>query len=112
MLTSIDQETGRPRSALDAAVHAVPLRELDELFNCGHGAVFTNQGTKELEISVIVSRGHRKRGAAVSVLRRVKSPITLAATLLKKGDEEDAGRAQGHVHISGPECERLVGVEA
>jgi len=108
-LTSIDQETGHPRSALDAAVHAVSLLELDELFNCGHGAVFTNQGTNELEASVMVSRGHRKRGAAVSMLRRVKSPITLAATLLKKGDEEGAGGAQGHVHISGPECERLAG---
>jgi len=108
-LTSTDQETGRPRTALDAAVHAVSLLELDPLFNCGHGAVFTNQGTNELEASVMVSRGHRKRGAAVSMLRRVKSPITLAATLLKKGDEEDAGGAQGHVHISGPECERLAG---
>lgn len=57
----------------------------------------------------MVSRGFRKRGCAVSTITRVKSPITLAAEMLKRGNEPDAGGAQGHVHISGAECERLAG---
>ena len=39
-------------SALDAATHAVSLFEDCELFNCGKGAVFTRDGTIELESSV------------------------------------------------------------
>lgn len=39
-------------SALDAATHAVRLFEDCELFNCGKGAVFTRDGTIELEASV------------------------------------------------------------
>lgn len=39
-------------SALDAATHAVTLFEDCELFNCGKGAVFTRDGTIELEASV------------------------------------------------------------
>ena len=39
-------------SALDAATHAVALFEDCELFNCGKGAVFTRDGTIELEASV------------------------------------------------------------
>src|SRR5690242_13706048 len=49
-------------TALDVAVHAVALLEDDPLFNCGKGAVFTRAGTNELEASVMVSRGYRKRG--------------------------------------------------
>jgi L-asparaginase len=96
-----------PASAIDAAAYAVSLLELDGLFNCAHGAVFTKDGTNELEASIMVSRGYKKRGAAVSMLKHVKSPITLAKELLKMGEHEDNGGAQGHVHISGPEAERL-----
>ena len=39
-------------SALDAATHAVVLFEDCKLFNCGKGAVFTRDGTIELEASV------------------------------------------------------------
>ena len=40
-------------------------------------------------------------------MTRVKSPITLAAEMLRRGNDADAGGAQGHVHVSGAECERL-----
>ncbi|KAL9099325.1 MAG: hypothetical protein Q9187_009513, partial [Circinaria calcarea] len=49
-------------TALDAATHAITLLENNPLFNCARGAVFTRTGTIELEASVMVSRGFRKRG--------------------------------------------------
>ena len=81
----------------------------------------------------MVSRGYRKRGVGVSLVRKVKSPVELAAEVLRKGeegapsdgggwcgvvegvdDEESGGGggvggggAQGHVHLSGKEVEKL-----
>ena len=109
-------------SALTAATTAVSQLEECALFNCGHGAVFTRAGTIELEASVMVSRGYKKRGAAVSLLKHVRNPILFVKEVLERGEddlepetgmleEEHAERetvsAQGHVHISGPEAERL-----
>lgn len=98
---------GQHASALDTVVHAVQQLELNPLFNAGRGAVFTRRGANELEASVMVSRGRHKRGAAVSLIKSVKSPITLAAEILKRGDAPDNGGAQTHVHISGPSAEQL-----
>ena len=56
-------------TALDVAVHAVSLLEDDPLFNCGKGAVFTRAGTNELEASVMVSKGYKKRGVGCMLLR-------------------------------------------
>lgn len=39
-------------TALSAATHAVAALEDCQLFNCGKGAVFTRDGTIELEASV------------------------------------------------------------
>lgn len=94
-------------TAIDAAVHAVSLLESDPLFNCGIGAVFTRAGTIELEASVMVSQGMNKRGAGVSLIKHVRSPISLAAELLKRGQESSGGGAQGHVQISGATAEEL-----
>lgn len=46
------QMLGKGATALDAATHAVRLLEDCPLFNCGKGAVFTRDGTIELEASV------------------------------------------------------------
>jgi L-asparaginase len=70
------------------ATHAVTLLEDNPLFNSGHGAVFTRDGTNELEASVMVSRGHLKRGVGVSGLRHVRNPILLARAVLEKGDTD------------------------
>jgi len=94
-------------TALDAAVHAVELLQLDPLFNAGHGAVFDRSGHVDLEASVMLSKGSRKRGAAVSMVQHVKSPIGLAREILLRGKEEDGGGAQKHVHISGASVEEL-----
>lgn len=97
-------------SALDAATHAVSLLENNALFNSGHGAVFTRDGTIELEASVMVSRGYRKRGVGVMKVRRVKNPILLAKEMLIRGERDDGGGAQGHCQLEGETCDRL-GVE-
>src|ERR1700760_3533492 len=88
--------------ALDVAVHAVSLLEDDPLFNCGKGAVFTRAGTNELEASVMVSNGYRKRGIGCMLLKHVKNPIRLAREMLVKG-EQDENAAGGHCPLSGEE---------
>lgn len=110
-------------SALDAAVHAVLQLEDNPLFNAGRGAVFTRDGLNELEASVMVSRGHAKRGVGVTGLRHVRNPILLARAMLEHGDadlggsslggpKDDDGRldvpsAQGHTLLHGPAAEQL-----
>ncbi|MCJ1254210.1 hypothetical protein MMC24_002024 [Lignoscripta atroalba] len=119
--TSLLLSRGTP--ALDAATNAVTHLENNPLFNCGKGAVFTRSGTIELEASVMVSRGYRKRGCAVSLVKRVKSPVALAREMLVRGDLGDgggggngggdgdpaggSGGAQGHCHLSGVVVEGL-----
>ena len=90
-------------------MHCVQLLEDDTLFNSGKGAVFNLEGQIELEASIMVSRGYKKRGAAVSMLRHVKSPIGLAAEMLKHGEVDlvQGGGAQGHSHVSGAGAEDL-----
>ncbi|KAL7622430.1 hypothetical protein AAE478_007935 [Parahypoxylon ruwenzoriense] len=75
-------------SALDIATYAVTQLENNPLFNSGHGAVFTRDGTNELDASVMVSRGRAKRGVGVTGLRRVKNPILLAKAMLEHGDQD------------------------
>ncbi|KAH8170811.1 asparaginase domain-containing protein [Sarocladium implicatum] len=108
-------------SALMIATHAVVQLEDNPLFNSGHGSVFTRDGINELEASVMVSRGHRKRGVGVTGLRHVRNPILLARKMLEHGDEDlmpqilnvrasaalDIPSAQGHTLLHGPAAEQL-----
>lgn len=98
MTTPLTSPTSSPLlpSALETATYAVTLLEDNPLFNSGHGAVFTRDGTNELEASVMVSRGFAKRGVGVTGLRRVRNPILLARTILEHGDEDLGGRDTGH----------------
>lgn len=100
----------RPNAtALDIATHAVTQLENNPLFNAGHGAVFTRAGSIELESSVMVSRGYRKRGVGVMGITAVKHPILLAKEMLIRGDDDDGqgGGAQGHCQLTGDICEDL-----
>lgn len=94
-------------NALDIATHAVTLLEKNPLFNAGVGAVYTTEGTHELEASVMVSKGYRKRGVGVMKVRHVKSPILLAKEMLKRGEDAKGGGAQGHCQLEGETCDRL-----
>ena len=75
-------------TALDIATYAVSLLENNGLFNSGHGAVYTTGGTHELEASVMVSRGFRKRGVGVMGVKKAKNPIKLAREMLIRGRGE------------------------
>ncbi|GAB1742943.1 hypothetical protein NU219Hw_g8645t1 [Hortaea werneckii] len=96
-------------SALDVAASAVRDLENNPLFNSGHGAVFTTQGTHELEASIMCSDfgRYRKRGVGVMKVRRVRNPILLAKEMLERGNADDGGGAQGHVQLEGETCEDL-----
>jgi L-asparaginase len=94
-------------TALDVATHAVTLLEDNPLFNCGKGAVFTRAGTVELESSIMVSNGYRKRGVGCMTLKTVKNPIKLAREMLVKGEQTDGGGGQGHSQLSGEYLEKL-----
>ena len=94
-------------TALDIATATVTQLENNPLFNAGRGAVFTRNGTIELEASVMVSRGYRKRGVGVMGVTRVRNPILLAKEMLMRGEEEDGGGAQGHCQLTGDVCEDL-----
>ena len=94
-------------SALDTATHAVSLLENNPLFNSGHGAVYTTAGTIELEASVMVSRGYRKRGVGVMKVTRIRNPILLAKEMLVQGERDDGGGAHGHCQLEGETCDRL-----
>lgn len=108
-------------SALAVATYAVEQLENIPLFNSGHGSVFTRDGINELEASVMVSRGYRKRGVGITGLRRVRNPIKLARKMLEHGDEDlamhpsacpgsdrlDIPSAQGHTLLHGAAAEQL-----
>ncbi|KAH6685079.1 L-asparaginase [Plectosphaerella plurivora] len=106
---------GRLPSALQTATFAVCLLEDEPLFNSGRGAVFTRDGINELEASVMVSRGYKKRAVGVSGIRSVKNPILLASKMLEAGEKDleassaasgpvaDIPSAQGHGHLHGQE---------
>ncbi|KAL7941214.1 nucleophile aminohydrolase [Trichoderma barbatum] len=124
-----NEKHARQPSALEIATHAVTQLEDNPLFNSGHGAVFTRDGINELEASVMVSRGHKKRGVGVMGLRRVRNPILLARKMLEHGEQDlapagsapstsslldadgsgslNVPSAQGHTQLHGQTAEQL-----
>ncbi|KAL0944681.1 isoaspartyl peptidase/L-asparaginase [Colletotrichum truncatum] len=78
-------------TALETATHAETLLENKLLFNSGHGAVFTRDGINELEASVMVLRGFKKRGVGVAGVRHVRDPVLLAKALLEHGEKDLGG---------------------
>lgn len=94
-------------TALDVATFAVSLLENDTLYNSGKGAVFTREGKNELECSIMISNGYRKRGVGCSMLQHVKNPIKLARELLKRGEEDGGDGSQDHCQYTGTFVEGL-----
>ncbi|KAF2009502.1 N-terminal nucleophile aminohydrolase [Aaosphaeria arxii CBS 175.79] len=107
ILSSANALLSKPgATALDVATHAVSLLEDDPLYNSGKGAVFTRAGTNELECSIMVSNGYRKRGVGCMMLSHVKNPIKLAREVLVRGEEADGGGAKDHCQYAGEFIER------
>jgi L-asparaginase / beta-aspartyl-peptidase len=69
-------------SSLDAVQAAVVVLEDSPHFNAGKGAVFTHQGTNELD-AAIMDGGTRMAGAVAGV-KRIKNPIRLARLVMEK----------------------------
>lgn len=68
-------------SALDVVTEAVRQLEACPLFNAGVGAVFTHEGTHELDASVI--DGRTREAGAVAGVRRVRHPVLAARSVLE-----------------------------
>eukprot|EP00667_Euglena_gracilis_P013797 EG_transcript_14256 len=69
-------------TALDAVEATVCYLEDDELFNAGRGAVFTLEGTHELDASIM--EGSTLRCGAVAGVTTVRNPIALARRVMEQ----------------------------
>ena len=67
-------------SALDAVEAAITTLESDTLFNAARGAVLTSQNTVELDASIM--DGRTRNAGALTGVKTVKHPITLARTIM------------------------------
>jgi L-asparaginase len=121
--SSFPLSTASSTSALDTVTFAVTQLENNPLFNSGHGAVFTRDGVNELEASIMVSKGKKKRGVGIMGLQHVKNPIVLAREMLLQGEKDleggngehrgpmtldaAAGGAQGHCQLYKYSAEKL-----
>ncbi len=81
-------------SAIDAVEKAVSILEDSPLFNAGKGAVFTAQGTHEMDASIM--DGKTLNAGAVSAISGVKNPVELARKVMEKSS---------HVFLSGKGAE-------
>src|SRR6185295_18094381 len=69
-------------TSLDAVEKVVRFLEDDPLFNAGKGAVYTHEGTHELDAAVM--DGRDLSCGSVAGLKTVKNPITLARLVKEK----------------------------
>lgn len=69
-------------SSLDAIQASIVILEDSAFFNAGKGAVFTRDGTNELDASIM--EGATKNAGAVAGVKSVKNPIKLARAVMEK----------------------------
>jgi beta-aspartyl-peptidase (threonine type) len=81
-------------SSLDGVVAAIRVMEDSPLFNAGKGAVFTSEGTNELDAAIM--DGKTLMAGAVAGVKRVRSPVTLARAVMEQSP---------HVMMSGAGAE-------
>lgn len=70
--------------AMDAIKAAIIIMEDSPLFNAGKGAVFTWDGTNELDASIM--DGRDRSAGAVAGVKTVKNPILLADTVRRESE--------------------------
>jgi L-asparaginase / beta-aspartyl-peptidase len=68
--------------SLDAVEAVIRMMEDSPLFNAGKGAVFTSEGTNELDSSIM--DGATLKAGAVAGVKRIKNPISLARLVMEK----------------------------
>jgi len=88
----------RGDSAIDVVEAVVNILEDSPLFNAGKGAVLTAQGTFELDAAIM--DGKNMKAGAVTNLRHIKNPISLARAVMEKSE---------HVMMSGVGAEQFAG---
>ncbi len=71
-------------TALDAVEAAVKVLEDSPLFNAGKGAVFTAEGTHEMDASIM--DGKTLNAGAVSLITGIKNPVSLARDVMEKSE--------------------------
>lgn len=76
------QVLARGGSSLDAVEATIRVMEDSPLFNAGKGAVFTAEGTNELDASIM--DGKTLSAGAVAAVRQVRNPISLARLVMEK----------------------------
>ncbi len=69
-------------TSVDAVVAAVKVMEDSPLFNAGKGAVFTHEGTNEMDASIMDGNG--RRAGAVAGVTTVKNPVTAARAVMER----------------------------
>ena len=82
-------------SALDAVEQVVRNLENNPLFNAGKGAVFTSEGTHELDAAIM--DGSTFEAGAITGVTTVKNPVSLARNVMNESK---------HIFFSGQGAER------
>ena len=81
-ITAGYEQLNRGELGLDVVVNVIQLMEDSPLFNAGHGAVYTWDGTHELDASIM--HGAKGDAGAVAGISTVKSPIALARAVMER----------------------------
>jgi beta-aspartyl-peptidase (threonine type) len=71
-------------SSLDAVEQTIHIMENSPLFNAGKGAVFANNGTNELDASIM--EGKTLNAGAVAGVTNLKNPISAARKVMENSD--------------------------
>lgn len=69
-------------TGLDAVVASIKILEDSPLFNAGKGSVFTNEGTNEMDASIM--DGKTLKAGAVAGVKTIKNPVTAARLVMDK----------------------------
>ncbi len=72
----------RGGTSLDAIEAAIHVLEDNPMFNAGKGAVFTHEGTNELDSSIM--EGKTLAAGAVTGVKHIRNPISLARMVMEK----------------------------
>ena len=81
ILSAGEVQLAAGQSAVDVVVEAVRRLEECELFNAGHGAVYTAAATHELDASVM--DGSTLQAGAVAGLTRTRNPVLAARAVMQ-----------------------------
>jgi beta-aspartyl-peptidase (threonine type) len=72
-------------SAIDAVEAAVRIMEDDPLFNAGKGAALNEKA--EVEMCTSIMDGQKFKCGAAAIVKNVRNPIDLAASIMKNSDQ-------------------------